>query len=192
LTKKVQKKSGKEQVKENSELIAKLKRRFEENLNRHKNLKWAEIEARLVNNQERLWSLSQMEQSGGEPDVVAFDSATDQFLFFDCSSESPIGRRSVCYDHEALKARKEHKPAHSAIAMAEEMKIELLTEDQYRYLQTLGPFDTKTSSWLYTPLGIRKLKGAIFGDCRYGEVFKYHNSAESYYASRGFRCVLKV
>ena len=173
-------------------LLAKLKSRFESNMDRHIGLSWVDIKAKLEKSHEKLCSLNEMERTGGEPDVVAYDKTANQYHFFDCSPESPKGRRSICYDLEALKGRKEFKPSHSAIAMAQEMKIEVLTEVQYRYLQTLGHFDNRTSSWLLTPINIRKLKGAIFGDYRYGEVFIYHNGAESYYASRGFRGILKV
>lgn len=174
------------------ELIGVLKARFEKNMNRHKDLGWTEIQAKLEANPEKLWVLDEMEITGGEPDVVAYDKKTGEYVFNDCSAESPKGRRSVCYDHEALEARKEHKPANSAKGMAADMGIELLTEEQYRELQQLGKFDTKTSSWLETPTDIRKLGGAIFGDYRYGTVFLYHNGAESYYAARGFRGSLRV
>ena len=174
------------------ELLNTLKTRFEKNKNRHKGIEWTKVKVRLQANTEKLWWLDQMEISGGEPDVVAQDKKTGEYIFFDCSAESPIGRRSICYDHEALEKRKEHKPKDSAMNMAADMGIELLTEEQYRALQQLGNFDTKTSSWIATPAEIRKLGGAIFADFRYGHVFVYHNGAESYYAARGFRCSLRV
>jgi len=174
------------------ELLKTLKSRFEKNMNRHKSLGWAQVEARLEAKAERLWSLHEMERSGGEPDVIGHDETTGEYLFYDCSAESPKGRRSVCYDNEALEARKENKPADSAVNMATVMGIELLTEEQYRELQKLGDFDTKTSSWVRTTPAIRKLGGALFCDRRYDTVFVYHNGAESYYAARGFRGSLKV
>lgn len=174
------------------ELLRILKVRFEKNMGRHKGIAWADVEAKLEANPGKLWSLDEMERTEGEPDVIGQDKKTGQYLFADCSAESPKGRRSVSYDHEALESRKEHKPNHSAVGMAEEMGIELLTEEQYRDLQKLGKFDTKTSSWIVTPPDIRKLKGALFGDWRYGHVFVYHNGAESYYAARGFRGLLRV
>lgn len=176
------------------ELLSVLKARFEKNMNRHKGLEWAKVQAKLDTPAatEKLWSLNEMEQTGGEPDVVGFDKKTDEYLFYDCAAESPKGRRSICYDHEALEARKEHKPGNSAMEMANDMGIELLTEEQYRELQKLGKFDTKTSSWIKTPPEIRKLGGAIFADCRYNHIFIYHNGAESYYAARGFRGSLRV
>ncbi|WCT11628.1 DUF4256 domain-containing protein [Mucilaginibacter jinjuensis] len=174
------------------ELIAVLKIRFEKNKNRHKDLDWTKVQARLEANAEKLWSLDEMEATGGEPDVVGFDNSTGEYIFYDCAVESPKGRRSICYDHEALEARKEHKPGNSAVNMATEMGIEILTEEQYRELQKLGSFDTKTSSWIKTPVDIRKLGGAVFCDRRYNTVFLYHNGAESYYAARGFRGSLKV
>jgi hypothetical protein len=179
------------------ELLKVLKTRFEKNMNRHKGLEWAKVQARLEANPEKLWSLDDMEITGGEPDVVVpiaigNDKKTGEYIFYDCSAESPKGRRSICYDHEALEARKEHKPENSAIEMAAEMGIELLTEEEYRELQKLGNFDLKTSSWVKTPAGIRKLGGALFCDRRYDHVFVYHNGAESYYAARGFRGSLKV
>ena len=174
------------------ELLATLKARFEKNMNRHKGLQWAEVQTRLQANAEKLWSLNEMEQSGGEPDVVGEDKKTGEYIFYDCSAESPKGRRSVCYDHEALAARKEHKPKDSAINMATGMGIEILTEAQYRELQKLGAFDTKTSSWVNTPADIRKLGGALFCDRRYNTVFLYHNGADSYYAARAFRGLLRV
>jgi hypothetical protein len=174
------------------ELLTTLKARFEKNLNRHQGLEWAKVQARLEANPEKLWSLHEMERTGGEPDVVGHDKKTGEYIFCDCSAESPKGRRSVCYDREALEARKEHKPENSAVGMATAMGIELLSEEQYRELQTLGDFDTKTSSWVKTPSDIRKLGGALFCDRRYGHVFTYHNGAESYYAARAFRGSLKI
>jgi hypothetical protein len=174
------------------ELIRILKDRFENNMNRHKELEWTKVQVRLEANSEKLWSLYEMERTGGEPDVVGQDKMTGEYVFYDCSAESPKGRRSLCYDREALEARKEHKPENNAIDMATDMGIELLTEEQYRELQQLGNFDTKTSSWLQTPSDIRKLGGAIFADYRYGNVFVYHNGAESYYAARAFRGSLRV
>jgi hypothetical protein len=169
------------------ELLRALKARFEKNMNRHKGLEWTKVQAKLEANPEKLWSLNEMERTGGEPDVVGFDKKTGEYMFYECSAESPKGRRSVCYDREALEARKEHKPKDSAIDMAAAMGIELLTEEQYRELQKLGDFDLKTSSWVKTPADIRKLGGALFCDRRYEHVFVYHNGAESYYAARGFR-----
>jgi hypothetical protein len=174
------------------ELLSVLKARFEKNRNRHKGIEWAKVQARLEANSEKLWSLNEMEETGGEPDVVGYDKKTGEYIFYDCSAESPKGRRSVCYDHEALESRKEHKPENSAVEMAADMGIELLTEEQYRELQELGNFDTKTSSWIKTPSEIRKLGGALFCDRRYDTVFLYHNGAESYYAARGFRGLLNV
>src|SRR5690606_13763998 len=162
------------------------------NMKRHQTLEWSEIQAKLEANPEKLWSLDEMEETGGEPDVVAYDKKTGEYIFFDCSAESPKGRRSVCYDHEALESRKEHKPKNSAKGMAAEMGIELLTEEQYLELHQLGTFDTKTSSWLETPGDVRRLGGAIFGDWRFGRVFFYHNGAESYYGARCFRGSLRV
>lgn len=179
-------------AKQLEELLRGLKSRFEENMNRHKGLEWAKVQAKLEANNETLWSLHEMERTGGEPDVVGFDKKNGEYIFFDCSAESPQGRRSFCYDREALNSRKEHKPTHSAIEMAASMEIELLTEEQYRELQRLGNFDTKTSSWVKTPADIRKLGGALFCDRRYDTVFVYHNGAESYYAARGFRGSLRV
>ena len=178
--------------KQREELLSILKARFEKNMNRHKGLEWAKVQTKLEANREKLWSLNEMEGSGGEPDVVDYDKKTGEYIFYDCSAESPKDRRSLCYDGEALHARKENKPKDSAVNMCAAMGIELLTEEQYRGLQQLGNFDTKTSSWLKTPSGIRKLGGAIFADYRYGTVFVYHNGAESYYAGRAFRGVLKV
>lgn len=174
------------------ELLKVLKSRFEKNLNRHKGLDWSKIKARLESQPEKLWSLNEMELTGGEPDVVAHDKKTGEYIFVDCSEESPNGRRSLCYDRQALDQRREHKPKNSAVDLATTMGIELLTEEQYRELQTLGHFDAKTSSWLQTPPQIRKLGGAIFADYRFGRVFVYHNGAESYYAARGFRGSLRV
>jgi Protein of unknown function (DUF4256) len=173
-------------------LLSVLKARFEKNTERHKGLKWEDVQAKLEADPEKLWSLDQMEETGGEPDVVGFDKKTGEYIFYDCAAESPKGRRSICYDHQALEARKEHKPGHSAVAMAAEMGIDILTEEQYRQLQQLGKFDLKTSSWVATPANIRKLGGAVFCDRRYDTVFLYHNGAESYYAARGFRGSLKV
>ncbi|MBD3905222.1 DUF4256 domain-containing protein [Chryseobacterium sp. Ch-15] len=178
--------------KETIELLDVLQQRFEKNKSRHENLDWTKIEAKLNSNPSKLWSLYQMENSGGEPDVVDYDEKNDEYIFFDCSAESPKGRRSFCYDREALDARKEHKPQNDVITAAKEMGVELLSEEQYRYLQSLGKFDLKTSSWIKTPKDIRELGGALFCDRRYNTVFVYHNGAESYYAARAFRGVLKV
>lgn len=174
------------------ELFDILKTRFEKNKNRHPDLDWTKIQEKLDASPKKLWSLHVMEETGGEPDVIDYDKEKDNYVFCDCVAESPKGRRSVCYDPEALESRKEHKPKHSAVGMAAEMGIDLLTEEQYRALQTLGKFDTKTSSWVLTPSAIREKGGAIFGDWRYGQVFIYHNGAESYYAARGFRGILTV
>ena len=174
------------------ELLSALKTRFEKNMNRHNGLAWAKVQAKLEASPEKLWSLHEMERTGGEPDVVGADKKTGEYVFYDCAAESPKDRRSVCYDREALESRKEHKPKNSAVGMAAEMGIELLTEEQYRELQQLGKFDTKTSSWVKTPPSIRKLGGALFCDRRYDTVFTYHNGAESYYAARGFRGSLMV
>ena len=174
------------------ELLRALKARFEKNMDRHKGLEWAKVQAKLEANTEKLWSLNEMERTGGEPDVVGHDKKTGEYIFYDCSAESPKGRRSVCYDREALEARKEHKPKDSAVDMATAMGIELLTEEQYRELQKLGEFDTKTSSWVKTPPEVRKLEGALFCDRRFDHVFVYHNGAESYYAARAFRGSLRV
>ena len=174
------------------ELLRALKARFEKNMNRHKGLEWAKVQGKLEANAEKLWSLNEMERTGGEPDVVGHDKKTGEYIFYDCSAESPKGRRSVCYDREALESRKEHKPEDCAIDMAAAMGIELLTEEQYRELQKLGNFDTKTSSWVKTPSDIRTLGGAFFCDRRYDTVFLYHNGAESYYAARAFRGSLRV
>ncbi|MCF6405485.1 DUF4256 domain-containing protein [Chitinophaga filiformis] len=174
------------------ELLSLLKTRFEKNMNRHKGLDWADVQTRLEANAEKLWSLNEMETTGGEPDVVGYDKKTGEYIFYDCSAESPKGRRSLCYDDEALEERKEAKPDGSAIDMAATMGIEILTEEEYRGLQELGKFDLKTSSWVLTPANIRKLGGAVFCDRRYDTVFLYHNGAISYYAARGFRGSLKV
>jgi len=177
---------------QSQELIATLKSRFEKNKDRHKEIQWAAVHAKLTAAPEKLWALDGMETTGGEPDVVGYDDKTGAYIFYDCSPESPKGRRSICYDHAALEARKEYKPADSAINMAQAMGIEVLNEEQYRALQQLGKFDLKTSSWVKTPDNIRKLGGAIFCDRRYDTIFTYHNGAESYYAARGFRGVLNV
>jgi hypothetical protein len=174
------------------ELLEALKARFEKNMDRHKGLAWAEVQAKLETNTEKLWSLNEMERTGGEPDVVGHDKKTGEYIFYDCSPESPKDRRSLCYDREALGSRKEHKPKNNAMDMAEAMGIELLTEEQYRGLQKLGNFDTKTSSWVKTPSAVRKLGGALFCDRRFDTVFVYHNGAESYYAGRAFRGSLRV
>ncbi len=174
------------------ELLTVLKARFEKNMNRHKGLEWAKVQAKLEANTEKLWSLNEMERTGGEPDVVGYDKKTGEYIFYDCSAESPKGRRSLCYDREALESRKEHKPENNVIDVAAAIGIELLTEEQYRDLQKLADFDTKTSSWVNTPSDIRKLGGALYCDRRYGHVFLSHNGAESYYAARGFRGSLKV
>ncbi|MCL4301772.1 MAG: DUF4256 domain-containing protein [Anaerolineae bacterium] len=174
------------------ELLSTLKARFEKNMNRHEGLQWAKVQAKLEAQPEKLGSLNEMERSGGEPDVVGYDEKTGEYIFYDCSAESPKGRRSLCYDREALESRKEHKPENNALDLAAAMGIELLTEEQYRALQQLGNFDLKTSSWVKTPAPIRKLGGALFCDRRYDTVFVYHNSAESYYAARGFRGSLRV
>ncbi len=179
-------------LEQREELLSALKARFEKNMNRHKGLEWDKVQAKLEANTEKLWSLNEMERTGGEPDVVGHDKKKDEYIFYDCSAESPKGRRSVCYDREALESRKKHKPENNAIDMATAMGIELLTEEQYRELQKLGNFDMKTSSWVQTPADIRKLGGAIFCDRRYDTVFVYHNGAESYYAARGFRGSLRV
>jgi hypothetical protein len=174
------------------ELLKALKVRFEKNMNRHKGLEWAKVQAKLQANTEKLWSLNEMERTGGEPDVIGHDKKTGEYIFYDCSAESPKGRRSVCYDRDALESRKEHRPENNAIDMAAAMGLELLTEEQYRALQNVGDFDTKTSSWVKTPADIRELGGALFCDRRYNHVFVYHNGAESYYAARGFRGSLSV
>lgn len=177
---------------EGADLLKTLKNRFEKNMNRHKGLEWAPVQARLEANPEKLWSLREMEYTGGEPDVVGLDTATGEYIFFDCAAESPKGRRSACYDREAQESRKEYPPENNAVDMAAAMCIEILTEAQYRTLQQLGKFDTKTSSWIQTPSHIRKLGGALFCDFRYDTVFIYHNGAPSYYAARGFRGALRV
>jgi hypothetical protein len=174
------------------ELLSLLKARFQKHMNRHEKIKWQEVQAKLEKNTSKIWSLNAMEVTGGEPDVIGYDEKTNQFLFYDCSAESPKGRRSLCYDNEALQSRKEFKPKDSAVEMAASIGIELLTEEQYRNLQQFGKFDLKTSSWVKTPAEIRKLGGALFCDRRYDTVFLYHNGAESYYAARGFRGVLRV
>jgi len=177
---------------QSQELLGVLKSRFEKNMKRHKGLEWSKVQARLEANPEKLWSLDDMEATGGEPDVVGYDKKTGEYIFYDCSAESPKDRRSLCYDRRALESRKEHKPKNSAMDMAADMGIEILTEEQYRELQELGEFDTKTSSWVKTPADIRQLGGAVFCDRRYNTVFLYHNGAESYYAARGFRGSLRV
>ncbi|MBS4066244.1 MAG: DUF4256 domain-containing protein [Chitinophagaceae bacterium] len=188
----MKKTTNKLSAEQSKELLSVLKKRFEKNRSRHKGTDWADVETRLKANPGKLWSLDEMELTGGEPDVVGFDKKTGEYIFYDCSPETPKDRRSICYDEAALQSRKEHKPKNSAVAMAEEMGIELLTEEQYRQLQELGAFDLKTSSWIKTPDEVRKLGGALFCDRRYNKVFLYHNGAESYYAVRGFRGCLKV
>ncbi|MCD0476620.1 DUF4256 domain-containing protein [Flavobacterium sp. EDS] len=177
---------------QNRTLLDILKTRFEKNSNRHKGIEWAKVQAKLEANAEKMWSLNEMEITEGEPDVVGYDKVTDEYIFYDCSAESPKGRRSICYDHEALEKRKENKPKDSAVNIATNMGVEILTEKEYRELQQLGKFDTKTSSWIVTPADIRKLGGALFADFRYNTVFVYHNGADSYYAARGFRGMLRV
>lgn len=184
----MQKKLTAQQITELTEI---LKSRFDKNMHRHQGIEWTKVASRLSQSQ-KLWSLNEMEKTGGEPDVIGSDKTTGEFLFCDCAAESPKGRRNLCYDNEALQSRKEFKPANSATNMAKEMGIEVLNEEQYFNLQKLGKFDTKTSSWLLTPTEVRKAGGAIFGDCRFGRVFIYHNGAESYYAARGFRGILKI
>lgn len=179
-------------AKQKEGLLKTLSARFEKNIKRHKSLEWAKVQAKLEASSEKMWSLNEMENTGGEPDVVDYDSKTNEYLFYDCSAESPEGRRSFCYDRQALESRKEHKPENNAIDMAASMCIELLTEEQYRYLQKLGNFDLKTSSWIKTPKEIRQLGGALFCDRRYNTVFVYHNGVQSYYAARGFRGLLRV
>ena len=179
-------------AKESEDLLLVVRARFEKNTDRHKGIAWAHVAARLEASPAKLWSLGEMDATGGEPDVIGYDKKTDEFIFCDCSAESPAARRSICYDRAALESRKENKPRNSVMDMAEEMDIELLTEGQYRQLQQLGKFDTKTSSWIKTPAEVRKLGGALFCDYRYGQVFVYHNGAESYYAARGFRGLLRV
>lgn len=187
-------KSDKTQLspKQHEDLFKVLKTRFEKNMGRHKSLEWSKVQAKLQANAEKIWSLNEMEKTGGEPDVIGHDKQTGEYIFYDCSEQSPAGRRSICYDREALDSRKEHKPKNNALEMAAAMGIEMLTEEQYRELQKLGNFDTKTSSWIKTPAALRKLGGALFCDRRYDTVFLYHNGAESYYAARGFRGSLKV
>ena len=177
---------------ERADLLGTLQARFEKNRNRHKGLEWSKVAAKLEANPEKLWSLNEMEKTGGEPDVIGYDKKTGEYIFYDCSPETPKGRRSICYDHEALEARKQHKPENSAMGMAEDMGVEILTEEQYRELQQLGEFDTKTSSWVKTPSEIRKLGGALFCDRRFNTVFVYHKGADSYYGVRGFRGALRV
>jgi hypothetical protein len=184
--------NGKLSPKQQDELFKVLKSRFEKNTDRHRGLPWDKVQTRLEANADKLWSLSEMERTGGEPDVVAHDKKTGEYIFYDCAAESPKNRRSLCYDQEALKSRKEHKPKDSAVNMATTMGIELLSEEEYRELQKLGNFDTKTSSWVKTPANIRKLGGAVFCDRRYDHVFLYHNGAESYYAVRGFRGLIRI
>ncbi|MGE8080066.1 DUF4256 domain-containing protein [Peribacillus loiseleuriae] len=179
-------------LEQREELLRALKARFEKNMHRHKGVEWVKVQAKLDANSEKLWSLNEMEITGGEPDVIVHDKEAGEYIFYDCSAESPKGRRSVCYDREALESRKKHKPENNAIDMAADMGIEILTEEQYRELQKLGNFDTKTSSWVKTPANIRELGGAIFCDRRYDTVFVYHNGAESYYAARGFRGSLRI
>lgn len=186
------KQSRKITSKQQDELIQILKNRFEQNMHRHKNINWKDVQTKLEANPDKLWSLNEMENTGGEPDVVKFDATTKEFIFYDCSPESPKGRRSTCYDLEGLESRAKFKPEHNAIDMANEMGIQMLNEEEYRFLQTLGTFDAKTSSWLKTPTNIRELGGAIFGDFRFDTVFVYHNGAQSYYAARGFRGALNV
>jgi len=185
-------KKNKLTLQQSDELLKTLKSRFEKNMTRHKGLEWIKIQVKLESNPEKLWILDDMETTGGEPDVVGYDKKNGEYIFYDCAAESPRERRSLCYDREALNSRKEHKPKNSAIDMATEMGIEILTEEEYRELQKLGEFDTKTSSWIKTPDAIRKLGGAVFCDRRYNTVFLYHNGAESYYAARGFRGSLRV
>ena len=179
-------------AKQQDEILKVLKVRFEKNMNRHKGLEWNKVEKKLTANKEKQWSLHEMERTGGEPDVVGHDKKTDEFIFYDCAAESPGGRRSICYDPEALASRKENKPKDSAMGMALSMGIEILSEEQYRELQKLGKFDSKTSSWILTPSAIREKGGAVFCDFRFGHVFLYHNGAESYYAGRGFRGLLRI
>lgn len=177
---------------ESQELIQKLKKRFENNMERHKKMKWEDVQKNLESAPGKLWSLQEMEDSGGEPDVVGYDRKTGEYIFYDCVKESPKGRRSLCYDPEALAARKQHKPKHSAVGMAADMGVELLTEEEYFELQKFGPFDTKTSSWVATPEDVREKGGGLFGDWRFGRTFIYHNGADSYYGARGFRAKLRV
>jgi hypothetical protein len=179
-------------LKQREELLKILKARFEKNIDRHKGVEWTKVKTKLEANPKKLWSLNEMERTGGEPDVVDYDKKTDEYLFYDCSTESPAGRRSLCYDRKALESRKEHKPKNSAVDMAAEMGVELLSEEQYRELQKRGMFDAKTSSWIATPSKIREKGGALFCDYRFDHVFVYHNGAESYYAARGFRSLLRL
>jgi len=179
-------------AKDRDKLLETLATRFKENMNRHKGVSWEKLQSKLTAQPEKLWSLHEMEKTGGEPDVVGYSRKSDEYTFFDCAAESPTDRRSLCYDREALESRKANKPKNNVVDMAEEMGVELLTEEQFRELQTLGEFDTKTSSWLQTPDEIRQLGGAIFGDRRFGRVFVYHNGAQSYYAARGFRGLVRV
>jgi hypothetical protein len=179
-------------VKNSTVILNLLEERFKKNMHRHKAIKWDDVKNKLITSPEKIWSLNEMEKTGGEPDLIGFDKKTNEYLYIDCSKETPVGRRSVCYDKAALDARKENKPKHSALGMADEMGIELLTEEEYRTLQSIENFDTKTSSWLKTPEKIRKLGGAIFGEYRYNNVFIFHNGVQSYYAVRGFRGILKV
>ena len=179
-------------AKQTEELLVTLKNRFEKNMNRHEGLEWDKVQAKLEANGDKMWSVGEMERTGGEPDVAGFDNATGEFIFYDCSAESPAGRRSVCYDREGLESRKEHRPENTAIDMAAEIGIELLNEEEYWTLQQLGHFDTKTSSWLKTPSDVRRLGGALVGEYRYGRIFTTHNGAQSYYAARGFRGSLRV
>lgn len=178
--------------KQAEELIKILKSRFEKNINRHRDFKWNNLQVKLEINTEKLWSLNEMEITGGKPDIVDYDKNTGEYIFYDCSEETPIGRRNICYDQKGLESRKEHKPENNAVDMAINMGIEILTEEQYRYLQKNGKFDTKTSSWIKTPSSVRELGGALFADCRYNNIFVYHNSAGSYYSVRGFRGLLKI
>jgi hypothetical protein len=189
---KTKSKNQKLSTQQSQDLLKKLNSRFEKNMNRHKGIDWAKVHARLEANSEKLWSLNEMEESGGEPDVVGMDKKTGEYIFYDCSPETPSGRRSIAFDYEGQESRKEHKPKSNAVDMAAEMGIELLSEQEYRDLQKLGNFDTKTSSWIKTPDDIRELGGALFGDRRYNQVFIYHNGAQSYYAARAFRGSLKV
>ncbi|MBK8465629.1 MAG: DUF4256 domain-containing protein [Chloracidobacterium sp.] len=190
--KKINNKNNEMLLADREELLGELKTRFEKNMSRHKGLEWAKVQAKLDADPAKFWSLSEMERTGGEPDVVGFDKKKGEYVFYDCSAESPKGRRSICYDRAAWESRKEHKPENSALGMAAEMGIRILNEEEYRELQKLGRFDTKTSSWIETPVDIRELGGAIFGDWRYGHVFIYHNGAESYYAARAFRGSIRI